>query len=204
MDADLSAGATFLSSDRLVGLSDGMFGVAMTLLSTTLIVPVQKLTGSAFEMLYEIGGALFVVTLSFAICGAYWLLHQRQLAMSPSLSPRQTVLHFIFLFSIVLLPISTALLGGSGATQPVIMVYGMHLVLISVLNLLLWMEFRRRAIVRERIIGSMLTTAVFVGALAIGAVRPWLAPYFWYAGFAMPWLGRRLCRLSSKSQRAVS
>jgi uncharacterized membrane protein len=177
-EADPSAAAPFISSDRLAGLADGMFGVAMTLLSTTLILPAQKLTGSAFTMLHDLSGALFVVALSFAICGAYWVLHQRQLALSPSVTPRQTVLHFVFLFLIVLLPISTALLGTSGATQPVVMVYGVHLALISVLNLLLWIEFRRRPVVRARIVGSSLTTVLFVGAVAVGAVRPWLAQYF--------------------------
>jgi hypothetical protein len=102
-------------------------------------------------------------------------------------------------FLIVLLPISTALLGRGGATQPVVMIYGAHLAPISLLNLLLWIEFRRSAGVRERIVGSSLTVLLFVAAVPIGAVRPQLAQYFWYAGFALPWLGRRLTRKFSGS-----
>jgi uncharacterized membrane protein len=181
-----------------------MFGVAMTLLLTTLILRAQTLTGSALQMLHDISGGLFIVALSFAISGTYWVLHQRQLAMSRSVTARQTLPHFVFLFLIVLLPISTALLGGRGATQSVVIVYGAHLALISLLNLLLWLEVRRSAGVGERIAGSFLTLVLFVAPVAVGAVRPELAQYFWYAAFAMPWLGRRLTRKFSKSPATAS
>jgi hypothetical protein len=67
-----------------------MFSVAMTLLATTLILPVQSLTGSAFSMLHDIGGALSSVVLSFAISSRYWLSQRRQLTMTSVVTPRQT------------------------------------------------------------------------------------------------------------------
>jgi uncharacterized membrane protein len=189
-DADRNASSGALTSDRLANLSDGMFSVAMTLLATTLILPVQSLTGSAFNMLHDIGGALSSVVLSFAISSTYWLSERRQLTMSSVVTPRQTVLHFVFLFLIVLLPISTAL-SGRGAAVPVVLIYGTHLVLLALVNLLLWGEVHRKPLAQIRIPGAFLTLASFLAALAIGVVRPDLAQYFWYAGFAMPWLGRR-------------
>jgi uncharacterized membrane protein len=51
--------------------------------------------------------------------------------------------HFVFLFLIVLLPISTAL-SGRGATVPVVLIYGAHLVLLAFVNLLLWVEVHRK------------------------------------------------------------
>jgi hypothetical protein len=86
----------------------------------------------------------------------------------------------------VLLPISTALFAGRGTTGSVVTVYGAHLALISLLNLLLWLEVRRSAGVGERIAGSFLTFVSFVTAVAVGAVRSELAQFFWYAAFAMP------------------
>jgi uncharacterized membrane protein len=126
-------------------------------------------------MLHDISGVLFIVALSFAISGTYWVLHQRQLAITRSVTARQALLHFVFLFLIVLLPISTALFGGRGATGPAVIIYGAHLALISLLNLLLWLEVRRSAGVKER-----------------------------NAAFAMPWLGRRLTRKFSKSRVTAS
>jgi uncharacterized membrane protein len=189
-DAGRNPSSGALTSDRLANLSDGMFSVAMTLLATTLILPVQSLTGSAINMLHDIGGALSSVVLSFAISSTYWLSQRRQLTMTSVVTPRQTVLHFIFLFLIVLLPISTAL-SGRGATVPVVLIYGTHLVLLAFVNLLLWGEVHRKPIAQIRIPGAFLTLASFLAALAVGVVWPRIAQYFWYAGFAMPWLGRR-------------
>jgi uncharacterized membrane protein len=189
-EADRNASSGALTSDRLANLSDGMFSVAMTLLATTLILPAQSLTGSAFNMLHSIGGALSSVVLSFAISSTYWLSQRRQLTLTSVVTPRQTLLHFVFLFLIVLLPISTAL-SGRGATVPVVLIYGAHLVLLAFVNLLLWGEVHREPLAQIRIPGAFLTLASFLAALTVGVVRPHLAQYFWYAGFAMPWLGRR-------------
>ena len=63
--------AAFMRSERLASLSDTMFGVAMTLLATTLIPSVEALTGSAGAMLRALSGALSAVVLSFAIAGSY-------------------------------------------------------------------------------------------------------------------------------------
>src|SRR5690349_15707925 len=110
-ETDQSVGFASLSSDRLASLSDTMFGVAMTLLATTLIPSVQTLTGSALDMLRGLREQLVAVALSFAISGAYWMAHQRRLAMTRSVSTGRARLHLVFLFLIVLLPISTSFYG---------------------------------------------------------------------------------------------
>jgi uncharacterized membrane protein len=84
--ADQDVDPIFLSSDRLASLSDTMFGVAMTLLATTLIPSVQTLAGSALDMLRAISEPLTAVALSFAISGAYWISQQCRLAMTRSVT----------------------------------------------------------------------------------------------------------------------
>jgi uncharacterized membrane protein len=192
VDGDTSSSS--LSAARLASLSDGMFGVAMTLLVTTLILPVQALTGTAFNALHALGSALSPVVLSFAISGIFWLAQQRQLSLTRSLTHLQTLLHFVFLFLIVLLPITTALSGRGIDTQRVVMIYGTHLALLGLTNLLLWIQVRSAA-PPGRILGSSLTLASLVAALTIGVVRPEAAQYFWYAGFVLPWVGRRIAQI---------
>jgi uncharacterized membrane protein len=75
-------------------------------------------------------GQIGAVVLSFAISGGYWMSQQRRLTMTRSVGPAQTRLHLVFLFFIVLLPISTSLFGRSAATRAVVTIYGTHLVLI--------------------------------------------------------------------------
>jgi uncharacterized membrane protein len=193
------AGAeVFLSSDRLASLSDTMFGVAMTLVATTLLPAIETHKGSVFDMWREIDGELIAVVLSFVISARYWVLQQQRLAMTRSLTPRQTWLHLAFLFLIVLVPISTSLPGltGSDAVRGSVMIYGVHLTLIAFVNLLLWVGVHRSVGAHQQVVRSSLALAMLAAALALGAWRPDFALYGWIAVLAMTPLtyplGRRL------------
>jgi uncharacterized membrane protein len=186
----------FLSSDRLASLSDTMFGVAMTLVATTLLPSVEAHKGSVLEMLRDMNGELASVVLSFAISARFWVSQQQRLAMTRSVTPRQTWLHLVFLFLIVLVPISISLPGltGSAAAQASVMIYGAHLTLIALVNLLLWIEVPRSAATNLQIVQSSLAIALFVAALGVGAMRPDLALYIWIAVLAAPLLARQVVR----------
>ncbi len=109
--------STFLSSGRLASLSDTMFGVAMTLVATTLLPSIQAHKGSVLDMFPAMNGELFTVVLSFAISARYWVSQQQRLAMTGFVTPHQTRLHLVFLFLIVLVPISTSLPGLTGPAR---------------------------------------------------------------------------------------
>ncbi len=179
-----------ISSDRLANLSDAMFGVAMTLLATTLVPYADRLTGSALEMMRALSGPLTAVALSFAISAIYWISQQRRLSMTQRLTPWQMRLHLVFLFLIVLLPISTGLFARQGSTPAQVVIYGAHLILISATNLALWIEVHQRIDVRFAVVPSTLVLVLFGAGLVVGLFRPWLAQYIWCAGFAMPSLTR--------------
>lgn len=197
---DQAGVAIYLTSDRLANLSDTIFGVAMTLVVTTLLPFVQTHKGSLLDILSEMSGELFTVVLSFAISARYWVSQQQRLAMARAVTARQTWLHFVFLFLIVLVPITTSLpgLAGSGAIWGSVMVYSAHLSLIALVNLLLWIEVHRSAAAHVQILASSLALTLFVTALAVGALRPALAAYFWGAVLIttqfIPTIARRLHR----------
>lgn len=186
----------FLSSDRLASLSDTMFGVAMTLVVTTLLPSIQAHHGSVLDMLPDMTGELVTVVLSFAISARYWVTQQQRLAMTHAVTPLQTWLHLVFLFLIVLIPLSTSLpgLAGSGARLGSVMIYGVHLFLIALVNLLLWIGVHRTVVAHVHVVRSSLALALFAAALAVGAMRPDLALYLWFAVLATPLLGRHLAR----------
>lgn len=198
MDArvDGQESSRFLSSDRLASLSDTMFGVAMTLLATSLLPAAESLKGSALEMLATISGGLGAVVLSFAISAAYWVSQQRRLAMTASVTPWQTVLHLVFLLLIVLVPLTTGLpgAGGSNPSKATVLIYGAHLALIALVNLLLWIEVHRLVAAHGEIARSGLSLAVFIVALVVGSMRPAFAQYLWFSVFPMALLGRSLTR----------
>jgi hypothetical protein len=96
--------------------------------------------------------------LSFAVSARYWVAQQQRLAKTETVSLRQTQLNLIFLFLIVLVPISTTILGlaGSAPTLGSTMTYGGHLTAIAFVNLLLWIEVHRSTDARQRIATSSL------------------------------------------------
>ena len=85
----------FLSSDRMIGLSDTIFGVAMTLQASTLLLSIPTLKGSVADIIGGMRGQSIAVALSFVISGSYWIVQQRRLAMIKSVTPLQTLLHFL-------------------------------------------------------------------------------------------------------------
>jgi uncharacterized membrane protein len=186
----------FLSSDRIASLSDTMFGVAMTLVVTTMLPAIQAHKGSAFDMLPAMSGELFTVVLSFAISARYWQSQQQRLAITRSVTPFQAWLHLLFLFFIVLVPITTSLDGltGSNAQRGSVVIYGTHLILLALLNMWLWIEVHRTVAAHLQIAKSATALVMLAVALAVGAVRPDLTLYFWFAVFASPMLGSLLMR----------
>lgn len=193
-DHDPRRGLPPLTPDRLASLSDTMFGVAMTLLATTLVPHIDQLTGSALEMLQALREPLGAVLLSFAVAAIYWISQQRRLSMTERLTPPQTVLHLVFLFLIVLLPLSTGLFARLGSTAASVAIYGAHLTLLSGTNLALWIEVHRRVDAWLAVIPATMALVLLGGALAIGLIRPELAQYLWYTALAIPLLTRHLHR----------
>lgn len=171
----------FLTSDRLASLSDTMFGVAMTLVATTLLPSFRAHHGSVLTMLRDVNGQLAAVVLSFVISARYWVLQQQRLAMTRLVTPRQTWFNLLFLFLIVLVPISTSLDGltGADATKGAVLLYGSHLTLLAVVNLWLWIEAPRIAAVHGHLVRSSVALTICLVALAVGFAHPDFAVYVW-------------------------
>jgi Endosomal/lysosomal potassium channel TMEM175 len=170
-----------LTSERLTSLSDTMFGVAMTLLASTLVPHIDDLKGAPLEMIKSLREPLLAVALSFAISAIYWISQQRRLAMTTVLTPGQTLLHMIFLFLIVLLPISTALFAHGASEAASVAIFGAHITLIAAANLALWIGVHTRVPAWHAVVPAALALAVIGGGFLVGLFHPTLAQYVWYA-----------------------
>ena len=99
-------------SNRIIGFSDGVFAIAITLLVLTLEVP-ANLTSSE-EVSSFLWGALpqvLVYAVSFMVIGTFWLRHHRMLMLCRAVDGRMLVLNLVFLAFVSLLPFPTDLLG---------------------------------------------------------------------------------------------
>jgi hypothetical protein len=137
---------------------------------------------------------LAAVVLSFAVSAVYWISQQRRLAMTDQLTPWQTALHLMFLFLIVLLPISTGLFARTGSTAASVAIFGTHVTLIAAANLALWIGVHQQVGAWLGVVPAAVALAALGGGLAIGMIRPELAQYLWYVALAIPLLTRPVHR----------
>jgi uncharacterized membrane protein len=158
---------------RLEALSNTIFGVAMTLLAYDL--PKGQLSEAApswMAIAHAYGSQLFALLLSFIVAGIFWLSHQRRLAYAPHAGRPVVILNLIFLLFIILLPATTRLYGTYMDSRDIVILYGLHLMLISATNGCLWLN----AVAPRRdwmmLAGAAFSTLVF----AVGLVAAFFAP----------------------------
>ena len=101
------------SVERLAALSDGIFGVAMTLLLLELHVPAKELIHSESDLrsaLVLLAPQLLVYLMSFLTLGIFWVGQQTQLNHLARSERHLTWIHLAFLFVVTIMPFSTRLL----------------------------------------------------------------------------------------------
>ena len=121
--------------DRLSGISDGIFSVGMTLL--VLGLGVSALSGSAtteselWVQLRNLGPRVLVYALSFMTLGIFWLGQGTQLSRLATSNRHYMWIHLAFLFSVTLVPFSTALLGNFYWLKLALLEYWLNIVLLG-------------------------------------------------------------------------
>jgi uncharacterized membrane protein len=98
--------------ERIILFSDAVFAIAITLLVIEIKVPHIETDISDSVVLYELLHLLpkllgFVI--SFFIIGIYWTVHHRLLSYLVNYDNKLIWLNILFLFTIVLMPFTTAL-----------------------------------------------------------------------------------------------
>jgi uncharacterized membrane protein len=130
------------SVERLAALSDGIFGVAMTLLLLELHVPARETIHSESELWHALGALapqLVVYLMSFLTLGIFWVGQQTQLSHLTGSDRHLTWIHLLILFAITLMPFSTRLLAEFITFRAALLAYWAN---IAVLGLLLYASWR--------------------------------------------------------------
>lgn len=108
--------------DRLAGISDSVFGIALTLLVFTLDASAVSLHDPA-GVLRAQAGPLIAFLLSFAVIANYWWVHHGFLARLSAIEPGLVLLNFVLLGAVALLPFPTSLLGRDPTTTGAVVPY---------------------------------------------------------------------------------
>jgi uncharacterized membrane protein len=129
------------SVERLAAISDGIFGVAMTLLLLDLHVPAKELVRSEADLqqaLFHLLPDLLVYLLSFMTLGIFWVGQQTQLNHLERSDRKLTWIHLAFLFAVTVLPFSTRLLTDYLEYRTALLVYWANILVFGLLLYASW------------------------------------------------------------------
>jgi uncharacterized membrane protein len=127
--------------DRLVGLSDGIFAFAMTLLALNLHIPTRGPVHSEQGLLramMRLGPHLVPYIMSFLTLGIFWIGQQAQLNALTRSNREFAWIHVAFLVSATLIPFSTALLAEFLEFRTALLIYWLNIVLLGGTLLASW------------------------------------------------------------------
>ena len=171
------------SLDRLLFFSDGVFAIAITLLSIELHVP-HGWNGTFASLVREGWPMVAAYVLSFAVIGVFWNAHRRLFIGMVRFSPGVFVLNLMLLGAVALMPFVTVLM----YTKPVtIETFAIYLALVSLIGVLNGLTNFYAAfvadIVRPRRHPVRLTAGILMQSLMPGACCGTSLAFFAHA----PW-----------------
>ena len=129
------------SPHRIVGLVDGIFAVAMTLLVLELHVPElgrEVTEAGLWDALVHLGPKLGMFASGFVVLGTLWIGHHFQFHYIRRSSRALLWINLVFLLVISSLPFGVALIGTYGAMRVACVFYGTTLVLAMTCLLIQW------------------------------------------------------------------
>jgi uncharacterized membrane protein len=105
---------------RIAAFSDGVFAIAITLLTLQLELPKG---GDLVQDLNDLGPSFLAFVISFLVIGTYWVAHHRLFAVVRGYDGRLIWLNMATLFFIVLLPFTTSVISDYGGSRFGVVVY---------------------------------------------------------------------------------
>ena len=120
--------------NRLHALTDGVYAIAMTLIVLELHVPEASSSGDLIRGLAALGPSLFSFALSFAVLSVYWVGNAASLARHARVDRPALLLNLLQLFLISLLPFTTGILGRYPDLSAAVVIYGLHLLALSLVQ----------------------------------------------------------------------
>lgn len=139
------------SVERLAALSDGIFGVAMTLLLLELHVPAKELIRSEGDLRHALAALapqLLVYSMSFLTLGIFWVGQQTQLNHLERSERNLTWIHLAFLFVVTIMPFSTRFLIEFIAFRTALLAYWANIFLLGALLYASWGRATRASLVK--------------------------------------------------------
>lgn len=155
----------------MVFFTDAVVAIAMTLLILPLLESVTESAQAglgAFEYVQEHDGQLFAFALSFLIIGLFWRSHDRMFERVAHQDVWLFWLNLLWMFSIVSLPVATAIVGAMETDRPQLAIYIGTLLASSLFMLAMQVRLvRGSGLIKDEYTGAagMLTPSIVMASL---------------------------------------
>lgn len=137
---------------RSVAISDGVFGVALTLLVLEIRVPVIegiRADAQLIDAFLALSPKFLVYFLAFMTTGIFWMGHAAQYKHIERSDRNLSWINLLFLLSVTLLPFTTAFLGDYTQFRFPIAIYWLNIFLMGLMLYLNWSYACRHDMVTE-------------------------------------------------------
>ena len=183
-----------LPAERLKFFTDAVVAIAMTLLILPLVDSVTQIAGEGHgvaDYLALEGDQLFSFALSFVLIATFWASHQRLYAGIERATPPLFWLTVAWMFTIVWLPVPTAMLGAMPEDSAQKVLYIGSLLTSSLVLLIVRAYVLRHpalhTIPREQLVSGLVADIILIGLLGLALVVAVAVPQIGYfALFLLP------------------
>lgn len=188
---------------RVLGFSDGLFAIAMTLLTVGIAVPALQESGSVSELaegLDDLEPSLISFFISFAVIGRYWFAHHEFFGRLGAIDGRLIAINLVYLAFVAFLPFPTDLLGEYFDNPLSVTVYAVNVALISGFEVVLFRRAWRAGLLREPIppdvyrfgaLMSLTPVVCFLGSIPLAFIDTRLAVLAWLGGIPLQIIANR-------------
>ncbi len=115
------------SKSRLIGISDGVFAVVLTIMVLDIKSPVSTARGPMIDLIKH----LLIYFISFGIVSEYWVYHQELLSGIKRTTPLLTITNIYYLVFISLTPFATGWLNDAFMERMPSMAYSVVIILVN-------------------------------------------------------------------------
>ncbi|TPK45284.1 DUF1211 domain-containing protein [Mesorhizobium sp. B2-5-4] len=137
---------------RIVGITDGVFAIALTLIVLEIRVPVHEAIHSEHDLLVAVAALaprFLTYALSFLTLTIFWFGQQPQHGLIAKSDRRLATLNLCFLAFIALLPFSTDLLADFLEFRTAVLVYWLNLLMLGIALFASWRYAEKSGFVAE-------------------------------------------------------
>lgn len=178
---------------RVEQFSDGVIGIAITLLVLQIAVPSVTNGVALLQEIEDQWPSFLAYAISFLTIGGFWLAHHTIFSCLRAVSPATMKINLLLLMSIAFLPYPTAVMasainGTDSGQRVAVIFYGASLLVCRLLLTWLWSQCRRDMLVREEVspdevhrLSRRLNPGIvaYAVAIAVAAVYPPSGPWLY-------------------------